>query len=138
MVPVTQPPRDREAVEVGEHHVEHDQVGPELVDRQLGGSAGADLHRLEALVAEGGRDGVRDRGLVVDDEHLRGARGEDRDLCHGSKSASVFCELPESFLCRWVGTAPCGRLAFSTLCIIVLSIVVDIAYAWIDPGIRLQ
>ena len=31
-----------------------------------------------------------------------------------------------------------GVVVFSTLCIIVFSIVVDIAYAWIDPRIRLQ
>ena len=99
VVPVAQPSRNREAVEVGQHHVEHDQVGAELVDCQLGGAAGSDFHGLEALVAEGGRDGVRDGRLVVDDEHLRGARGEDCDLCHGSKSASHFCEFPESFLC---------------------------------------
>jgi peptide/nickel transport system permease protein len=30
-----------------------------------------------------------------------------------------------------------GVVVFSTLCIIVFSIVVDIAYAWIDPRIRL-
>ncbi len=29
LVAVAQPARDREAVEVGEHHVEHDQIGPE-------------------------------------------------------------------------------------------------------------
>ena len=31
-----------------------------------------------------------------------------------------------------------GVVVFSTLCIIVFSITVDIAYAWIDPRIRLQ
>ena len=31
-----------------------------------------------------------------------------------------------------------GVVVFSTLCIIVFSIMVDIAYAWIDPRIRLQ
>ncbi len=82
MVPVAQPPSDREAVEVGQHHVEHDQVGPELVDRLLGRAAGTDLHRLEPLVAEGGRDRVRDRRLVVDDEHAGGVRGKRCDLGH--------------------------------------------------------
>jgi hypothetical protein len=51
------------------------------------------------------------------------------------KSASVFCELPESFLCG--GRDRPWGVAFSTLCVNVFSIVVDIAYAWIDPGIRL-
>jgi peptide/nickel transport system permease protein len=31
-----------------------------------------------------------------------------------------------------------GVVVFSTLCIIVFSIAVDIAYAWIDPRIRLS
>ena len=82
MVAVPEPARDREAVEVGQHHVEHDQVGPELVDRQLGSPSGRDLHRLEALVAQGGRDRVRDRRLVVDDEDAGGARAVVGGLGH--------------------------------------------------------
>jgi ABC-type dipeptide/oligopeptide/nickel transport system permease component len=30
-----------------------------------------------------------------------------------------------------------GVVVFSTLCIIIFSVAVDIAYAWIDPRIRL-
>ena len=82
MVPVTEPSRDREAVEVGQHHVEHDQVGSELVDRLLRSPSGRDLHRLEALVAEGGRDRIRDRRLVVDDEHAGGTRAVAAGLGH--------------------------------------------------------
>ena len=84
MVAVPQPPGDGEPVEVGQHHVEHDQVGPELVDRLLGRTTGANLHRLVSLVAKGGRDGIRDRGLVVDDEHPGDVRREGCDLGHRS------------------------------------------------------
>ena len=82
MVAVAQSSGDREAVEIGQHHVEHDQIGPELVDRLLGRPAGADLHRLEPLVAERSRDRVRDRRLVVDDEHTGGVRGKGCGLGH--------------------------------------------------------
>ena len=82
MVPVPQAARDGEAVEVGQHHVEHDQVGSELVDRQLRSPSGRDLHRLEALVAQGGRNRIRDRRLVVDDEDAGGARAVVRGLGH--------------------------------------------------------
>ncbi len=98
VVAVAKAPRDREPVEVGQHHVEHDQVGAEVVDRLLGRAAGAYLHRLEALVPERGRNRVRDRRLIVDDEHLRDARGECCDLCHGLKSANDSCALPVGFL----------------------------------------
>ena len=60
---------DLDPVEVGEHPVEHDQVG---LGRRRRRSARRGRVRglldLEALVAERGRDGVDDRRLVVDDE----------------------------------------------------------------------
>ena len=55
-------------VDVRQHPVEDDQVG---VDTRDGGerlAAGRGLLDLESLVAQGGRDGVDDRALVVDDE----------------------------------------------------------------------
>ena len=69
MVPVgAQPLHDREAVAVGEHHVEHDEVGPELLGRAEGvGSVGGDLD-AESFVPQGGCDEVGDGGFVVDDE----------------------------------------------------------------------
>ena len=59
---------DREPVAVGEHHVEHDEVGPERLRRaqRLGAVAG-DLD-VEAFVPEGGCDEIGDVCLVVDDE----------------------------------------------------------------------
>ena len=84
MVPVTESTGDGKPVEIGKHHVEHDQIGPEFVDRLLGCSAGAHLHRLVALVAECSRDRIRDRGLVVDDEHAGDTRGNSCDLGHRS------------------------------------------------------
>ena len=69
VVPVgAQPLHDREAVAVGEHHVEHDEIGPELLGRaERFGAVAGDLD-AEALVAQGGRDEVGDVCLVVDDE----------------------------------------------------------------------
>ena len=63
-----QPLHDREAVAVGEHHVEHDEVGPERLRRaERVGAVAGDLD-VEAFVAEGGCDEVGDVRLVVDDE----------------------------------------------------------------------
>ena len=69
MVPVgAQALHDREAVAVGEHHVEHDEVGPELLGRpQRIGSVGSYLD-AESFVPQRGCDEVGDGGLVVDDE----------------------------------------------------------------------
>ena len=64
-----EPAVDLETVEIGQHHVEHDQVGREVA-RDLDGCAaalgGADF---EPLVAKHGRDQVGDAVLVVDHEH---------------------------------------------------------------------
>ena len=59
---------DLDAVEVGQHHVEDDQVGLGLRDRGERAAAGGGLVDVEALVAQRGRDGVDDRRLVVDDQ----------------------------------------------------------------------
>ena len=59
---------DLEAVAVGEHHVEHDEVGPERLGRAERVGAGAGDLDVEAFVAQGGRDEVGDVRLVVDDE----------------------------------------------------------------------
>ena len=73
-----------EAVEVGEHHVEHDQVGPERLrpsaraPRPVGAACD-----VEALVAQGGaRPASVMLGLVVDDEDPGG-----RLLRHGPSLA---------------------------------------------------
>ena len=59
---------DVEPVAVGEHDVEDHEVGPERLGRPEGvGAGGGDLD-VEALVAEGRRDEIRDVRLVVDDE----------------------------------------------------------------------
>jgi hypothetical protein len=66
-----QPPADVEPVQVGQHHVQHDEVGPEGAghgDRLVPGPGHGDR---EALVPERGPDQVGDVRLVVDDEHLR-------------------------------------------------------------------
>ncbi len=61
--------RDLEAVDVGQHHVEHDDRGLASGDR--GDRVGAVCRRLdlEALEAERHRDHVDDVRLIVDNEH---------------------------------------------------------------------
>src|SRR5439155_574562 len=59
-----------DSLDVGEHPVEHDEVGMEARDgRERLASCGRLLDDV-ILVAERRRDGVDDRGLVVDDEGL--------------------------------------------------------------------
>ena len=59
---------DREAVAVGEHHVEDDEVGAErLRGAERFGAVAGDLD-VEAFVPKGGRDEIGDVCLVVDDE----------------------------------------------------------------------
>ena len=64
-----EPAGDLEALHVGEHHVQHDQVGTEGGDRGQRFGAGARGLHGEALEAQGHRDDVDDVGLVVDDQH---------------------------------------------------------------------
>ena len=63
-----QPAADLDPLDVGEHPVEHDQVGLDARDRGERVAAAVDLLDLVPLVAKRGRDGVDDRLLVVDDE----------------------------------------------------------------------
>ena len=71
---------DREAVAVGEHDVEHHEVGAERRRRLQRVGAGAGDLDVEAFVAQGGRDEVGDVRLVVDDE--------DSCISHGYMVAS--------------------------------------------------
>jgi hypothetical protein len=64
-------------LDVGEHPVEDDQVGLAAADRVERGAARGRLLDVEALVAEGRRDRVDDRGLVVDDEDPLSAGGHE-------------------------------------------------------------
>ena len=70
-----EPAGDLEPVEVGQHHVEHDEVGRVLLGRGQRQAAVDRLGHLEPLVAEGGGDGVDDRRLVVDDQDALAAGG---------------------------------------------------------------
>ena len=69
-----EPLGDLEALHVGQHHVEHDQVRPEGGDRRRARRRRSRRTRREALEAQGHRDDVDDVGLVVDDEHAVGVR----------------------------------------------------------------
>src|SRR5689334_4696214 len=65
---LAQAPADVDPGQVGQHPVEHDQVGLELHDGRDRAAAGALLTDDEALVAQRRRDRVDDRWLVVDDQ----------------------------------------------------------------------
>jgi len=62
-------PGDLEAVDVGHHHVEHEQVGPPLAHGGERLEAGAGRPYVEADEPQTGREQVGDVRLVVDDEH---------------------------------------------------------------------
>ena len=62
---------DFDAVDIGQHHVEHDQVGPEFLDQHAGAEAVVHAADLEAAVALQLIDDQLDQILiVVDDENL--------------------------------------------------------------------
>jgi hypothetical protein len=80
-----QPPGHVEAVQVGQHHVEHDQVGAvALHGRQRLQAAGGRRH-LEPGQAQAGRQQLEDVGLVLDDKEpglrLGLAHGRHSDRC---------------------------------------------------------
>ena len=64
---------NREPVEVGQHHVEHDEVGVALLCRCESGAPRRCLGDLVALVSQRRGDGVDQRRLVVDHQnaHVR-------------------------------------------------------------------
>ena len=64
-----EPLDDLKAVAVGEHDVEHHEIGAECSRRLSGVGAGGGDFDVEAFVAEGGCDEVGDVCLVVDDEN---------------------------------------------------------------------
>ncbi len=88
---VAEPPADLEAVDVGEHDVEHDEVGGGRCCGDRARRAPRTRWRRVAHVAQGRREEIGDRGLVVHDQDVRGTRGRD---VHGRISRSVA----ESFL----------------------------------------
>src|SRR3712207_3403161 len=60
---------DLEAVLAGQHQVEEDQVGLGLVEGGDGLVAGADEHRLEALLTQDDPEHLAERRVVVDDQY---------------------------------------------------------------------
>ena len=90
-----------EAVAVGQHHVEHEEVGPEgrrLPDRV---AAGARDGHLEAFVAQRGRDEVGDVRLVVDDEDARAQVGgsDGMGALVGAGHRAIVARSPVEMLC---------------------------------------
>ena len=78
---------DLEPVDVGKHPVEHDQIG---LERHHGGervAAVAGLLDVEPLVAQGGRDGIDDRRLVVHDQDLGPRSWGCHELVHITRSS---------------------------------------------------
>ena len=99
-----------DAGQVGEHDVEHDDVGVERLGGADGGVAGQRVVHLPALVAQGGGQQLGEGRLVVDHERAdRGAVGAGQNLraagggrCHDPTLGPVpdvrlerTCELPE-------------------------------------------
>jgi hypothetical protein len=75
VLPIATDPRlQLEAVSVGEHDVEHDQVGREIANRRERLRPVSCRAHLEALVAQGDRNELDDVPLVVDNQNpgLRG------------------------------------------------------------------
>ena len=67
------PAHHLEPVEVGQHHVEHDRIGLELLGRPHGLEPSARGLDLPALIAQRHREQLGEVGLVVDDEDADGA-----------------------------------------------------------------
>ena len=85
-----------EAVEIGHHKVENDQIGAELHDLEAGlKTVAGDAQRVGHLFAlEGTGDQLEDAGLVIDDEDasLIGVGGcvQRRHVVHGEEVDEVF------------------------------------------------
>ena len=94
------PPGDLEAVEVGQHHVEQDEVGPELADRAERRLPVGRRLDLVVVEAQGDREDIGDVRLVVDDEDLA-----DRGVVRGAVHAHIVSEVPVDFLGDGVANA---------------------------------
>ncbi len=81
-----------EAVEVGKHHVENEQVGAEALQGRTDGPPVVGNLDLEPLVAKSHGDEVGDVVLVVDDEDASSIR------VHGHKRRRGAYETPEDSL----------------------------------------
>jgi hypothetical protein len=92
-----EPPLDLETVEVGQHHVKHDQVRPKRRRRRQRAAAALRDLDLEALIAHRRRDELGNALLVIDDEEARPWLA----VAH-----SLGCVAPR----HWATT---GRLSFS-------------------------
>ena len=93
---VAQPAGDGEAVHVGEHHVEDDEVELVLGGLLQGGGAVAGHVDLEAGEAQRRGEQLADVGLVLDDEEPGLGRGGGHDDILASESES------------WLGAGTCA------------------------------
>ena len=90
---LAQPPGHGEPVHVGEHHVEHHEVGLDLArEAQRGASVGGGVD-LEAREPQGGRQQLADVRLVVDDEQTCLGRAGRVGGRHGSSLAPDHWEF---------------------------------------------
>ena len=97
----TDPVQQFEAVAVGQHHVEDEEIGPEgrrFPDRV---AAGAGDRHLEPFVAQRRRDQVGDVRLVVDDQNARAqVGGSDRmGALVGAGHPAIVARSPVGILC---------------------------------------
>ena len=106
-------PADLDALDVGEHPIEHDEIGLELRDRRERAAAGRLLAHLETFVPKRSRDGVDDRRLVVDDEDLA-ARIRAR-VVHRSHLVTAACEAAVSAASEPVNRLRMPAAAFTAL-----------------------
>jgi hypothetical protein len=107
-----QQPHDLEPVETGQHEVEHDEVWVPGRDAGEGGVPVAGDARVVVRALEVARHDLRDRRLIVDDEHpsarlaghllmiaARRAR-EKRWSCHwGERTAQVLQKCERGYVC---------------------------------------
>ncbi len=88
-----EPPAHLEPVEVGEHHVEHDQVGLVVGDRAERLTAVRGQHDVEPEVPQGGVEEEADVVLVVGDEDTR---RQWRREAHRISMAEISVEFAEN------------------------------------------
>ena len=100
----THPAHDLQAVEVGQHDVQDDDVGVDLLSGSDGCDPGAGGRDLPALVTQGGGEQVGEHLLVVDDQDAQGGAVGAGEVLGGGVSHVVYstgrrCARPQRNLC---------------------------------------
>ena len=98
------PAHDLQAVEVGQHDVQDDDVGVDLLSGSDRGDPGPGSRDLPALVTQGGGEQVGEHLLVVDDQDAQGGTVSAGEVLGGGVSHVVYstgrrCARPQRNLC---------------------------------------